>query len=86
MSQVYAASVDVIGRLGTIARESTINPGTNEVKTIEGQVNERRIWVRVEAVDPNITSVIVQARTMGGGSDIPLTHEIEKQIAIGLAR
>jgi len=28
----------------------------------------------------------VQARTMGGGSDIPLTHEIEKQIAIGLAR
>ena len=86
VNQVYAASVEVIKRLGTIARESTISPGTNEVKTIEAKVNERRVWVRVEAVDPGVTSVMVQARTSGGGSDLPLTHEIEKQIALELVK
>jgi hypothetical protein len=86
MNQVYAASVDVVRRLGTVARESIINPGTNEVKTIEGRINERRVWVRVETVDPTVTALTVQVRTSAGGTDITLTHEIEKQIAIGLTR
>jgi hypothetical protein len=86
VSQVYGASVEVMKRLGTVAREGVISPGTNEVKTIEGKVNGRRVWLRVEAVDPNVTSVTVQVRTSGGGLDIALTHEIEKQIAIGLAQ
>ena len=86
VDQVYSASVDVVKTLGTVSRESVINPGTNEVKAIEGKVNARKIWVRVQAVDPNITSVIVQARTGAGGTDLPLTHEIEKEIAIKLAQ
>jgi len=86
MDQVYGASVEVVRRLGTIGRESIIDPGTNQVKTIEGRVNERKVWVRVQAVDPEVTSVTVQARTSGGGSDLPLTHEIEKQIALTLAQ
>ena len=86
LNQVYGASVEVMKRLGTIAIESVISPGTNEVKTIEGKVNERRVWVRVEAVDPNVTAVTVQARTSGGGTDLPLTHEIEKQIALELVK
>jgi hypothetical protein len=36
-------------------------------------------------VDAKVTSVTVQVRTSGGGSDKPLTHEIEKQIAVKLA-
>jgi hypothetical protein len=83
--QVYNASVEVMKRLGTISRESIINPGTNAVKAIEGRVNERRVWVRVEAVDSRVTSVKVQARTSGGGTDLPMTHEIEKQIGIELS-
>ncbi|MEI6391959.1 MAG: DUF3568 family protein [Verrucomicrobiota bacterium] len=86
VSQVYSASVEVVGRLGTIARESVINPGTNEVKTIEGKVSERKVWVRVQAVDPNITAVTVQARTSGGGADILLTHDIATQIALALTK
>jgi hypothetical protein len=85
MDQVYNASVDVVKRMGTVSRESIINPGTNQVKAIEGRINERRIWVRVESVDPRVTSVMVQARTSGGGTDLPLTHEIEKQIGIELS-
>ena len=86
VSQVYSASVEVVGRLGTIARESVINPGTNEVKTIEGKVNERKVWVRVQAVDPTVTSVTVQARTSGGAADILLTHDIATQIALKLSQ
>ena len=48
VDQVYGASVFVINYLGTVSRESIINPGTNQVKAIEGKVNGRTIWVRVQ--------------------------------------
>ncbi|MGD0259887.1 MAG: DUF3568 family protein [Verrucomicrobiota bacterium] len=83
--QVYAAAVEVVKFNGAIARESVINPGANQVKSIEGKVNGRNVWVRVEAVDAKVTSVIVQVRTKGGGSDLELTQELQKQIAIKLA-
>ena len=85
VEQVYAAAIEVIKVNGAIARESIINPGANQVKSIEGKVNGRNVWVRVEAVDPKVTSVVVQVRTQGGGSDLDLTQELQKQIAIRLA-
>ncbi len=89
VDQVYAASLYVMNKMGTVSRETVLSPGTNEVKTIEGKVNDRKVWVRVEPVDSRansvITSVTVQARTSAGGSDKPLTHEIEKMIGIKLA-
>jgi hypothetical protein len=86
VDQVYAASVTVVRRLGTIDRETIINPsGTNMVRAIEGKVNNRKVWVGVQAVDPQVTSVTVQVRTKGGGTDQTLTQELQKQIAINLA-
>jgi hypothetical protein len=85
VDQVYAAAIDVIKSNGAVARESIINPGPTQAKTIEAKVNGRNVWVRVEAVDANITSVIVQVRTKGGGSDLELTQELQKQIALKLA-
>jgi hypothetical protein len=83
--QAYAAAVQVIKFNGTLLKEGTIH-GTNQVRVIEGKVNQRSVWVRVEPVDPKTSSVIVQARTSGGGKDIELVHELEKQIALQLAR
>ena len=37
-------------------------------------------------VDPQITSVKVQARSTWVGSDVPVAHDVEKQIALELAR
>lgn len=71
---------------GVLVNESVIYNQTNTVKTVEGKVNQRTVWVRVEGVDPKITAVTVQARTPGGGSDIDLAHEIEKQIALKLVQ
>ena len=77
VDQVYAAAVEVLKLNGTLARESVINPGANQVKTIEAKVNGRNVWVRVQAVDATVTSVTVQVRTKGGGSDLELTQELQ---------
>jgi len=83
--QVYAAAVEVIRFNGAVERESILNPGPNQARTIEARVNGRKVWVRVEAVDPKITSVFVQVRTKAGGTDLQLTQELQKQIAVRLA-
>jgi hypothetical protein len=41
--------------------------------------------VRVEPVDSTITSVQVQVRTSGGGTDLDLTQQLQNQIGIKLA-
>ena len=83
--QVYAAAVKVTKSNGVLLRETILNPGPNQARTIEAKVNGRNVWVRVEAVDPTVTSVTVQVRTKGGGSDLQLTQELQKQIAVKLA-
>ena len=85
LNQVYEAAKDVVKFNGTLISESILHTETNEVKTVEGKVNQRSVWVRIEAVDPKVTGVVVQTRTPGGVSDMDLAHEIEKQIAIKLA-
>jgi hypothetical protein len=85
VDQVYAAAIEVVKFNGTISRESVINPGANAVKTIEAKVNGRNVWVRVEAVDPKVTSVKVQVRTSGGGTDQDLSQQLQNQIGIKLA-
>ena len=52
---------------------------------VEGKINQRDVWVRVEALNPQVTSVKVQVRTQGGGSDINLAHEVASQITAKLA-
>ena len=83
--QVYAAAEEVLKANGVIERESILNPGANQVRTIEAKMNGRRIWVRVEPVDTKVSSVVVQVRTSGGGADLELTQELQKQIAVTLA-
>ena len=84
-AQVFEAAKAVITVNGTLLNESTIH-GTNAVLALEGRVNQRAVWVSVTQVEPRISSVIVQARTKGGGTDIELVHELEKQIALKLVK
>ena len=87
MDQAYSASLETIKAMGVLEREGVIDPGTNQVKTIEGRVNKRKVWVRVQLVDPKpVTAVTVQVRTSLGNSDKPLTHDIATQIALNLSR
>jgi hypothetical protein len=90
MNEVFQAAREVIKYNGTLVNESTLFGQTNAVgniaKVVEGKVNQRTVWVRVEQSDPKVTDVTVQTRTQGGGTDIELSAMIDKQIALKLVR
>lgn len=85
VDQVYQASVQVIKNNGVISMEYIPNT-TNSVRSVAGRVNDVKVWVRVTEVDPKVTQVEVQSRTKWGVSDVDLAHELEKEIALQLAR
>lgn len=76
--QVFAAAKEVIAFNGTLTGENTIS------KTLEGKVDNNRVWVKVDEVEPNICRVMVQARKSSGGGNVDLASEIDKQIALQL--
>src|ERR1041384_926814 len=84
VDQIFQAAKDVIKENGVLINESVLYNKTNAVKTVEGKVNQRSVWVRVEAIEPKVTEVTVQTRTAGGMSDIDLAHQLEKEIALKL--
>lgn len=86
VDQVYGAAKTVMVRNGQLLTESNIHTTTNRVEALEGRVNQRNVWMRVEAVDPKVTAVTVQVRTRAGGRDLDLAHELEKEIAIELIK
>jgi hypothetical protein len=85
LEMVFTAAREVIRKNGVLDTESVVHGETNQVKTLTGKVNQRLVYVKVAPVDTG-TLVEVQARTSGGGSDLALAHELEKQIALGLVR
>lgn len=86
LDQVFTAAKEVIKLNGTLVNESILHNETNTVKTAEGKISQCNVWVRVESSEPKVTTVSVQTRTLNGGSDLDLAHEVEKQIALKLVR
>jgi hypothetical protein len=86
VDQVYQASVQVIQNNGVLVTEYIPHDTTNTVRSLQGRVNQGDVWIRVEGVDPKITEVTVQARTRAGGGALEVAHELEKEIALQLAR
>lgn len=88
--EVFAAAKEVVKEDGVLLNEGTLynqtNAVNNVVRTVQGKVNQRSVWVAVAQVDPKISDVTVQTRTQGGVADIDLAAEIDKQIALKLVR
>lgn len=82
---VYNAAIQVINNDGVLLTEYIPHDTTNTVRSLEGKVNQEKVWIRVEAVDPQITEVTVQVRNSVGG-DTQEAHELDKEIALQLAR
>jgi hypothetical protein len=78
IDQVQAAARSVIGYNGTAISDDVIN------RVLVGKIDTRTVYVKLTELEPNLTGVTVQARTKGGGADIDLAAEIEKQIALNL--
>src|SRR5215472_16501505 len=60
LDQVFDAAKEVVKFNGALVNESILHSETNTVKTVEGKINQRTVWVRVEATDPKVTAVTVQ--------------------------
>ena len=84
--QVYQAAMTVIQRNGVVITELIPHATTNVVRSLEGKVNQRNVWVRVEAVDSKITQLSVQARSSWGVSDVAVASDLVTQIALELAK
>jgi hypothetical protein len=77
--EIWQAAKDVLNFNGKLYSEDVMR------STLEASVNTRTVWVKVEPADQHTTRVVVQARTKGGGTDLELASEIDKQIALRLA-
>ena len=86
LDQVYQAAVTVVNNNGAVVTEFIPHDTTNVVRSLQGKVDQSDVWMRVEAIDPRITSITVEARTKWGNKDIDLAHELEKEVALQLAR
>ena len=70
---------------GVVVTEYIPHDTNNGVRSLLGKVNDCNVWVRVASEDdPKVTSIIVEARTKWGNSNIDLAHEVEKEIALKL--
>jgi len=86
VNEVYEAAKAVIISNGVLSNEYIPHDTTNTVRALDGKVKQRTVWIRVESIDATVTAVTVQARTKGGGKDIELVHELEKEIALKLVK
>ena len=87
VAQVYEAAREVIRFNGQLvnAVDRYSDDGV-AVRALEGRVQERKVFIGVKEEEPTITSITVQVRTKAGGRDLDLAHELEKQVALKLAR
>ena len=78
-ADLWAAARDVLKFHGAINSEDVVR------QSLQGNVDERNIWITISAVDANVSQVIVQARTKSGFADYHLAIYLEKEIAVRLA-
>jgi hypothetical protein len=86
VDQVYQAAVTVVQNNGVVLTEYIPHDTTNTVRALSGKVNQKNVWVSVEAVDPKITELTIQARSSWGISDVALASELVTEVALQLAR
>jgi hypothetical protein len=77
--EIWAAAKDVLKHQGNLVGEDTLK------NVLQGSVDQRTIWVKVDEFDAKATRVLVQAHTKGGLPDLEMAGYIKEQIAIRLA-
>ena len=77
--EVLAATRDVLAYNGVITSEDTVR------LTFEANVDQRRVWVKIEQQEARLTMLVIQCRGKGGGTDLDLAMFLDKQVAVRLA-
>lgn len=88
--EIFAAAKEVVAFNGVLLHEGTLFGQTNAVnqiaRTVTGNVNECRVYIRIEQIEPKISALTIQTLTKAGGSDLDLAASLDKQIALKLVR
>jgi hypothetical protein len=84
LEPVFEASKRALNSFGNITAEGKVFVGTNQVRIIEGSINGRAVYMRVEEIDPQLTAVVVQVRTKMGGTDLQIAKDVVRRIATEL--
>ncbi len=79
VDDLWTAAKDVMKYHGRINSEDLAR------QSLQGNVDERHVWISVDAIDDKLSRVIVQARTKGGFADMQMAAYLEKEIAVRLA-
>ncbi len=77
--EIWDAAKDVMRYFGTLTGEDVAR------SVLQGNVDTRTVWIKVEAVDSEVSLVTVQCRTKGGNADRDLAAFLTEQIAVRLA-
>jgi hypothetical protein len=84
VDEVYAAAIAVINNNGVVVTEFIPHDSTNAIRSVEAKVDKEQVFIRVEAVDPQITQITIQARTSVTG-DEDKARELDKEILLQLS-
>lgn len=76
--QVLEAARDTLVFNGALTGENALTG------VLSGRVNDRRVYIRVDEVEPRVSRLQVQARRGNGRGDVDLAAELDKQIALRL--
>jgi hypothetical protein len=73
-ARVYEAAKSVIVKNGTLTNDDQVT------RVLRGVVDGRSVWIKLDDSEPRLTTITIQARTKGGGADVDLASELDKQI------
>jgi predicted component of type VI protein secretion system len=83
---VYNAAKEVVAHNGSVTSAGSLYNQTNDVRVLSGKIQQDDVWIRVEGIEPRLTALTVQTRTSHGMADRDLAIEIDKEVALQLAR
>lgn len=72
--RVRDAAREVLRREGQLTNDDSVT------FVLQGVVNNRKIWIKIDNTDPRITQINIQARSKSGAADVDMASEIDKQI------
>lgn len=84
VDQVYAAAQKAVESFGNVTRAGNVLSATNQVRTVEGEINGRSIYIRLEEIAPRTTTAVVQVRTKLGSTDLRVAKDVVRQIGVYL--
>jgi len=75
-TKVFEAAKRAFNSYGNITRESSSVSGAAQLCYIEGNLNQDRVFIRIEGAGPTTTRMIVQVRAPMGGTNLRMANEL----------